>query len=120
MTINDTAQSVYTYIVLIYIFSIAPSITLSAISSTQLRIMLTAPNGSSSLTYNCNITEIDMPPILVTGTKLEYTVEDLNPNVNYTVECMSSYGEKSCDSNMDMIRRKLLSIVHLNYIMLCI
>ena len=75
--------------------------------------MLTAPNGSYSLIYKCTITEIDMPP--KTGTELEYTVEDLNPNVNYTVECMSSYGEKSCDSNMDMIRRKLISIVHLNY-----
>ena len=55
-----------------------------------------------------------MSSITVTGAELEYTVVDLNPNVTYTVECMSSNGEDSCDSSMDMIRRKLLSIVHLN------
>ena len=97
-------------------FSTAPLISLSAISSTQLNITLTAePAESYSLTYQCNITEIDMPPITVTGTELEYTVVDLNPNVNYTVKCMSSNGEDSCGPSIDMIRRKLLSIVHLNY-----
>ena len=101
-------------------FSLAPLISRSAISSTQLHINLTAPNGSSSLTYKCNITAIDMPSKTVTGTELEYTVKDLNPYVNYTVECMSSNGEDSCESSMDMIRRKLLSIFHLYYALNCI
>ena len=60
--------------------------------------MLTAPNGSSSLTYKCNITEIDMPSITINGTELEYTVDGLSPNVTYIVECMSSNGEDSCNS----------------------
>ena len=47
-----------------------------------------------------------MPPITITGTELEHTVEDLNPNVYYTVECTSSNGEESCDSTMDTIRSK--------------
>ena len=88
---------------------IAPSISsLRATLPYQLTITLTAPiaNGSSSLTYKCTITEIDMPPITITGTELEHTVEDLNPNVYYTVECTSSNGEESCDSTMDTIRSK--------------
>ena len=56
-----------------------------------------------------------MPRITVTGTELEYTVDGLKPNVTYTVECMSANGDDSCDSSMDMIRRKLLPIVHRNY-----
>ena len=44
-----------------------------------------------------------MPPITVTGTELEYTVDGLSPNVTYIVECTSSNGEDSCDSNMDTI-----------------
>ena len=93
-------------------------ILLSAISSTQFSItliepagiMLTVRNDSSSLTYKCNITEINMPSKTVTGTELEYTVDDLKPNVTYTVECMSSNGEDSCGPSMDMIRRKSPSI----------
>ena len=77
--------------------------------------MLTAPNGSYSLNYKCNITEIDMPPITETGTDLKYPVDGLSPDVNYIVECMSSNGEDSCDSSMDMITRKLLLIFHHNY-----
>ena len=90
--------------------SIAPKISLSAISSIQLHINLTAPNGSSSLTYKCTITEIDMPPKTVTGTELEYTVQDLRPSI-YTVECISSNRVDSCDSGMDKIRRKLRSLI---------
>ena len=96
-------------------FSIAPLISLSAISSTQLNITLTEPAESYSLTYQCNITEIDMSPITVTGTELEYIVDGLSPNVTYIVECMSANGDNSCNSSMDMIRRKLLSVVHLIY-----
>ena len=48
-----------------------------------------------------------MPPITVTGTELEYTVDGLSPNVTYIVECTSSNGEDSCDSNMDTIISKL-------------
>ena len=103
--------------IIFYSFNIyiAPSVSLSFPSSTQLRIMLTAPTGSSSLTYKCTVTEIDMPSKTVTGTELEYTVDDLSPNVTYIVECMSSNGEYSCDSSMDMITRKLLLIFHPNY-----
>ena len=97
-------------------FSIAPLISLSAISSTQLHINLTAPTGSYSLTYKCNITAIDMPSKTVTGTELEYTVDGLSPNVNYIVECVSANGDDSCNSSMDMIRRKLLSVVHVIYL----
>ena len=68
--------------------------------------MITAPTGSSSLTYKCNITEFDMPPITVTGTELEYTVDGLRPGVNYTVECTSSNGEESCYSSMNTIMSK--------------
>ena len=88
-------------------FFIAPLISLSAISSTQLHIMLTAPTGSYSLTYQCNITEIDMSPITVTGTELEYTVDGLSPDVTYIVECTSSNGEDSCETSMDTIISKL-------------
>ena len=49
-----------------------------------------------------------MPPKTVNGTELEYSVDDLSPDVNYIVECTSSNGEDSCDSSMDMITRKLL------------
>ena len=81
--------------------------------------MLTAPNGSSSLTYKCNITEIYMPPITVTGTELEYTVDGLSPNVTYIVECTSSNGVDSCDSSMDTIISKLtFPYIHLNYLYL--
>ena len=45
-----------------------------------------------------------LSPKTVTGTVLEYTVDGLSPYVNYTVECTSSNGEDSCDSNMDTIR----------------
>ena len=55
-----------------------------------------------------------MPPITVTGTELEYTVDGLSPNVTYIVKCISSNGVDSCDSSVDMIRRKF-SIVHRNY-----
>ena len=82
----------------------APLLSLSAISSTQLNITLTEPVESYSLTYQCNITEIDMPPITVTGTELEYTVDGLSPNVTYIVKCISSNGVDSCDSSVDMIR----------------
>ena len=46
-----------------------------------------------------------MPPIIKTGTELEYTVDGLKPNVNYTVKCYStsSNGYDSCDSS-DTIR----------------
>ena len=81
--------------------------------------MLTAPTGSSSLTYKCNITEIDMPPKTVTGTELEYSVDDLSPNVTYIVECTSSNGIDSCDSSMDTIISKLtFPYIHLNYLYL--
>ena len=43
-------------------------------------------------------------PKTVTDTVLQYTVNDLSPYVTYTVECTSSNGEDSCDSNMDTIR----------------
>ena len=82
----------------------APSIfSLSAISSTQLNITLTAPTESASLTYQCNISSTENDVMTVNGTELEYTVEDLSPNVNYTVECTSSNGEDSCNSDMDTI-----------------
>ena len=44
-----------------------------------------------------------MPSITVNGTELEYTVDGLKPNVTYTVKCMSSNGEDSCDSSKDTI-----------------
>ena len=40
----------------------------------------------------------------VNGTVLQYTVDGLSPYVTYTVECTSSNGVDSCDSNMDTIR----------------
>ena len=43
-------------------------------------------------------------PKTVTDTVLQYTVNDLSPYVTYTVECTSSNGEDSCNSNMDTIR----------------
>ena len=46
----------------------------------------------------------DLSPKTETGTELEYTVDGLSPYVNYNVECTSSNGEDSCDSNMDTIR----------------
>ena len=103
--------------IIFYSFNIyiAPSVSLSFPSSTKLHIMLTAPNGSYSLTYKCTVTEIDMPSNTVTVTELKYPVDGLNPDVNYIVECMSSNGEDSCDSSMDMITRKLLLIFHPNY-----
>ena len=48
----------------------------------------------------------------ITGTELEHTVEDLNPNVYYTVECTSSNGEESCDSTIDTIRSDLHFVVN--------
>ena len=45
-----------------------------------------------------------LSPKTVTGTVLQYTVDGLSPYVTYTVECTSSNGEDSCDSNMDTIR----------------
>ena len=45
-----------------------------------------------------------LSPKTVNGTVLQYTVNGLSPYVNYTVECTSSNGEDSCDSNMDTIR----------------
>ena len=39
----------------------------------------------------------------ITGTELEYTVDGLSPNVTYIVECTSSNGEDSCDSNNQTI-----------------
>ena len=86
---------------------IAPSISsLSASSSTQLNITLTAPDNSSSLTYKCTIstTVNGLSPKTVTGTVLQYTVDGLSPYVTYTIQCTSSNGEDSCDSNMDTIR----------------
>ena len=86
---------------------IAPSISsLSASSSTQFIITLTAQARSSSLTYKCTIatTVSGLSPKTVTGTVLQYTVNGLSPYVTYTVECTSSNGEDSCDSNMDAIR----------------
>ena len=85
----------------------APSISsLSASSSTQLNITLTAPANSSSLTYKCTMstTVSGLSPKTVSGTVLQYTVNGLSPYVNYTVECTSSNGEDSCDSNMNTIR----------------
>ena len=87
--------------------SLAPSISsLSASSSTQLIISLTPPARSSSLTYKCTIstTVSDLSTKTVTDRVLQYTVDDLSPYVTYTVECTSSNGEDSCDSNMDTIR----------------
>ena len=46
----------------------------------------------------------DLSPKTVTGTVLQYTADGLSPYVNYTVECTSSNGEDSCDSNMNTIR----------------
>ena len=46
----------------------------------------------------------DLSSKTVTGTVLQYTVNGLSPYVNYTVECTSSNGEDSCDSNMNTIR----------------
>ena len=86
---------------------IAPSISsLSTSSSTQLIITLTALARSSSLTYKCTIstTVSGQSPKTVTGTVLRYTVNGLSPYVTYTVECTSSNGEDSCDSNMNTIR----------------
>ena len=45
-----------------------------------------------------------LSPKTVTNTVLQYTVDGLSPYVTYTVECTSSNGEDSCDSNMDTIR----------------
>ena len=45
-----------------------------------------------------------MPPITVTGTELEYTVEYLSPEVTYTVECTSSNGEEACNFSMNTTR----------------
>ena len=45
-----------------------------------------------------------LSPKTVTGTVLQYTVNGLSPYVTYTVECTSSNGEDSCDSNMKIIR----------------
>ena len=86
---------------------VAPSVSsLSASSSTQLIITLTAPARSSSLTYKCTIstTVNGLSPKTKTGTVLQYTVNGLSPYVTYTVECTSSNGEDSCDSNMNTIR----------------
>ena len=86
---------------------IAPSISsLSASSSTQLIITLTAPARSLSLTYECIIstTKSGLSPKTVTDTVLQYTVNGLSPYVTYTVECTSSNGEDSCNSNMNTIR----------------
>ena len=60
-----------------------------------------------------------MPPITLTGTELEYTVDGLSPNVTYIVECTSSNGVDSCDSSMDTIISKLtFPYIHLNYLYL--
>ena len=91
----------------IFYKSVAPSISsLSASSSTQFIITLTAPDRSSSLTYKCTIstTVSGLYTKTVTGTVLQYTVDGLSPYVTYTVECTSSNEEDSCDSNMDTIR----------------
>ena len=86
---------------------IAPSISsLTATLPYQLNITLTAPTESASLTYQCNISSTENDVMTVNGTELEYTVEDLSPNVNYTVECTSSNGEDSCNSDMDTIISK--------------
>ena len=92
---------------IINIFYIAPSISsLSTSSSTQLIITLTAPARSSSLTYKCTIstTVSGLSLKTVTGTVLQYTVNGLSPYINYIVECTSSNGEYSCDSNMKTIK----------------
>ena len=86
---------------------IAPSISsLSAISSTQLKITLTPPTESSNLTYKCTVStesDVNFKTVNVTNLDIPYTVDGLSPGVNYTVECMSSNGEDSCDSSMDTI-----------------
>ena len=46
----------------------------------------------------------DLSPKTVTGSVLQYTADGLSPYVNYTVECTSSNGEDSYDSNMNTIR----------------
>ena len=95
-----------TYLDMCYLYT-APSISsLSASSSKQLSITLTAPARSFSLTYECTIstTVSGLSPKTVNGTELEYTVDDLSPYVTYTVECASSNGKNSCDSNMNTIR----------------
>ena len=90
-----------------YSFHVAPSISsLSTSSPKRLIITLTAPDKSSSITYKCTIftTVSGLSPKTVTGTVLQYTVNGLSPYVTYTVECTSSSGEDSCNSNMDTIR----------------
>ena len=98
----SSTQLIISIYIIFYCFNIAPSVSLSFSSSTQLNINLTAPTGSSSLIYKCIITEIDMPPITVTGTELEYTVDDLSSDGAYTVNCTSSNsnGDESCNSNV--------------------
>ena len=90
-----------------YSLHVAPSISsLSTSSPKRLIITLTAPARSSSLTYKCTIstTVSGLSPKTVTDTVLQYTVNGLSPYVNYTVECTSSNGEDSCDSNVRIIR----------------
>ena len=106
---------------------IAPSISLlSTSSSTQLIITLTSPARSSSLTYKCTIstTVSGLSPKTVTDTVLQYTVNGLSPYVTYTVECTSSNGDDSCDSNMDAIRMPsasecVHSLKHTNVCLYC-
>ena len=45
-----------------------------------------------------------LSPKTVTDTVLQYTVNGLSPYVTYTIECTSSNGEDSCNSNMNTIR----------------
>ena len=45
-----------------------------------------------------------LSPKTINGTVLQYRVDGLSPYVAYTVECTSSNGDDSCDSNMDTIR----------------
>ena len=117
--VSNAAPNTYLDMCCLYI---DPSISsLSASSSTQLNITLTAPDNSSSLTYKCTIstTVSGLSTKTVNGTVLQYTVDGLSPYVKYTVECTSSNGEDYCDYNMDTIRMPSTSEMFV-IILLCI
>ena len=64
----------------------------------------------------------DLSSKTLTGIVLQYIVNGLSPYVTYTVECTSSNGEDSCDSNMDTIRMPSAGEMHVYahvYIYMC-